>query len=103
MRNLWREGATGAVLEFLEDTSGRWLSAGGMRARRVEDVGEGEMSEGEVGDPGPPRDIRTMGVKDYLWSNGMYEKLYWPVFFCSLLCLSSLLLLFWRGGVKGQE
>ena len=47
VRKLWREGATGAVLEFLEDTSvGRRLSAGGTRAPRVEKVGEGEMSEG---------------------------------------------------------
>ena len=45
------EGATGAVLEFLEGTSvGRRLSAGGTRAPRVEEVGEGEVPGG----PGPP-------------------------------------------------
>ena len=55
VRKLWREGATRAVLEFLEDTSvGRWLSAGGTRAPRVEEAGEGEASEGEEGGPGPP-------------------------------------------------
>ena len=52
---LWREGAIGAVLEFLEDTPvGRWLSAGGARAPRVEEVGEGGMSEGEEGGLGLP-------------------------------------------------
>ena len=45
----------GAVLEFLEDTSvGRWLLAGGVRAPRKEEVGEGEASEGEEGGQGPP-------------------------------------------------
>ena len=63
----------------------------------MEDVGEGEMSEGEVGGPGPPRDIRTMGVKDCLWLNGMYEKLYWPFIFC-LLSFVSLLFFFCFGG-----
>ena len=42
-------------MELLEDTSiGRWLSAGGARAPRVEEVSEGEMSEGEEGSPRPP-------------------------------------------------
>ena len=40
---------------FLEDTSvGRWLSAGGERAPRVEEVGEGGVPEGKEGGPGPP-------------------------------------------------
>lgn len=48
-------GATGAVLEFLDDTSvGRWLSAGVVRAPRVEGAGEGEVPEDEEGGPGPP-------------------------------------------------
>ena len=59
VRKLWREGATGAVLEFLEDTSiGRWLSAGETRAPRVEEAGEGEVSEGGEGSPGRPRLLR---------------------------------------------
>ena len=49
------EGATTAVLEFLEDTSvGQWLLAGVVRAPRVEGVGEDEVPEGEEGGPGPP-------------------------------------------------
>ena len=55
VQKLWREGATGAVLESLEDASvGRWLSAGRTRAPRVEEAGEGETPEGEKGGPGPP-------------------------------------------------
>ena len=55
MRKLWREGATGAVLEFLEDTSvGKRWSAGVARAPRGEEAGEGEISEGEEGGPRPP-------------------------------------------------
>ena len=55
VRKLWREGATTAVLEFLEDTSvGQWLLAGVVRAPRVEEVGEDEVPEGEEGGPGPP-------------------------------------------------
>ena len=55
VRKLWIEGATGADLEFLEDTSvGKWWSAGVGRAPRGEEAGEGEISEGEEGGPGPP-------------------------------------------------
>ena len=43
------------MLEFLEDSPvGRWLSAGVARAPREEVVGEGAVSEGEEGGPGPP-------------------------------------------------
>ena len=42
-------------MEFLEDTPvGRRLPAGGTRAPRVEEAGEGEVSGGEEGDPRPP-------------------------------------------------
>ena len=55
IRKLWREGATGAVLEFLEDIAvGRRLSARGVRAPRAEEAGEGEVTEGEESCPGPP-------------------------------------------------
>ena len=43
---LWKEEATGAVLEFLvEASAGRWLSV--ARMPRVEEAGEGKVSEGE--------------------------------------------------------
>ena len=46
---------TGAVLEFLEDTAvGQWWSAGGAKAPRGEEAGEGEMSEGGEGGLGLP-------------------------------------------------
>ena len=49
------EGATDAVLEFPEGTPVRQrLSAGAARAPRVEEAGDGEVSEGEEGGPGPP-------------------------------------------------
>ena len=55
VRKLWGEGAAETVLEVLEDTSvGRRLSAGVVRAPRVEEAGEGEVSEGEDGGPGLP-------------------------------------------------
>ena len=55
VRKLWRGGATGAVLEFLDDTSaGRRLSAGVVRAPRVDGAGEGEVPEDEEGGIGPP-------------------------------------------------
>ena len=42
VRKLWKERATEAVLELLEDAPvGHWLSAGVARAPRVEGVGEG--------------------------------------------------------------
>ena len=37
--------------------SWKWLLAGGVRAPRVEEAGEGETSEGEEGGPGPPQII----------------------------------------------
>ena len=50
-RKLWRESATGAVLEFLADAQvGHWSSA----PRAGEGAGEGEASGGEEGGPGPP-------------------------------------------------
>ena len=55
VRNLWKERATEAMLEFLEDTPvGRWLPVGVARAPREEMAGEGAVSEGEEGRPGPP-------------------------------------------------
>ena len=55
VRKLWKEGATGAVLEILEDTPvGRRLSAGMARAPRGNEVFEGEMTESEEDGPGPP-------------------------------------------------
>ena len=64
MRKLWREGAIEAVLEFLEDKAilelledtavGQWWLTGGARAPRGKEAGEGEISEGEEGGPGPP-------------------------------------------------
>ena len=54
VRKLWKEKTTEAVLEFLEDTpAGRWISAGVARAPREEVVGEGAVSGGEEGGPGP--------------------------------------------------
>ena len=55
VRKLWKEKATGAVLEFLEDVSvGRWLLARVARAPRVEEVGGGKVWGGEEGGPEPP-------------------------------------------------
>ena len=55
VRNLWRESATGAVLEFLQNTSvGRRLPVRVARGPREEEAGEGAVSEGEEGDLGPP-------------------------------------------------
>ena len=51
-RWLWKEEATEAVLEFLEDTPAGSRSSGMARAERNESVGQ--ESEGEVGRPGPP-------------------------------------------------
>ena len=52
---LWKEKATEAVLEFLEDTPvGRWLPAGAARAPREEVSGEVVGSEGQEGGPGSP-------------------------------------------------
>ena len=55
VRWLWREGATGAVLKFLEDTRVGFREPPG-RARAGEDRGEAEIpeSDGEGGWPGPP-------------------------------------------------
>ena len=40
-----------------------WMvAAGGMRAPRVEKVGEGEVSECEEGGPGPPLDYLDYGL-----------------------------------------
>ena len=48
MRWLWREDATGAVLEFLEDTPG-------MARAKVDEVESvGRVAEGEEAGPGPP-------------------------------------------------
>lgn len=52
MRKLWKEGATGGDLKFLEDTSvGRRLLV--ARAPRAEEAGKDEVSEGEEGGPSP--------------------------------------------------
>ena len=69
----------------------------GARAPRGEEAGEGKMSEGEEGGRGPLKGHQNYGlsprVKDRLWSNGMYGKLYKLSFSC-LLSLASLLFLF---------
>ena len=74
MRRLWKEEATGAVLEFLVETSaGRWLSV--ARMPRVEEAGEGKVSEGEEGGPGLPYAIWTTGfrrVRKCLWLDVLY-------------------------------
>ena len=62
VRKLWKEKATDAVLEFLEDMPvGHWLSTGVARAPREEVAGEGAVSEGEQGGPGISAHARTNG------------------------------------------
>ena len=53
VRNLWKEGATEAALEFLGEVwAGCWQT---MRVMvPVEAESEGAVSEGEEGSPGPP-------------------------------------------------
>ena len=54
VRWLWREDATEAVLEFLEDTPVGSRSSGMARANVDERESVGQVSEGEEGGPGPP-------------------------------------------------
>ena len=55
VRWLWKEEATRAVPEFLEDTRvGCRVSSGRARLDEGRDVEEVPGSEGEEGGPGPP-------------------------------------------------
>ena len=103
-RKLWGEGATEAVLELLGDTRvGCWSSAGvAMSPRGAE--GEGEVSEGEEGGPGPPRGLLDHGLSlgggELVVMRYMYGKLY-RLFFSPFpfVTLSSFLLFLGSGGV----
>ena len=54
MRWVWEEGATEAVIEFLENTPVRSRSSGMARAKLDDRESVGQVSEGEEGGPGPP-------------------------------------------------
>ena len=55
VRRLWKEEATEAVLELLEDTRvGCRVSSGRVRVGDGRDVEEVQGSEGSEGGPGPP-------------------------------------------------
>ena len=57
MRWVWREGATEAVIEFLEGTPVGSRSSGMARAKLDDRGGVGQVSEGEEGGPGPPQSV----------------------------------------------
>ena len=54
MRWVWKEDATEAVIEFLEDTPVGSKSSGMARAKLDDRESVGQVSEGEEGGPGPP-------------------------------------------------
>ena len=54
MRWVWREEATEAVIEFLEDTPVGSRSSVTARANVDDRESVGQVSEGEEGGPGPP-------------------------------------------------
>ena len=54
MRWVWKEDATEAVIEFLEDTPVGSKSSGMARAKLDDRVCVGLVSVGEEGGPGPP-------------------------------------------------
>ena len=61
VRKLWKEGATEAVLGFLEDTQvGCWRPAGVARLPR--EAEGGGVSEGEESGLGPPSGLSDYGL-----------------------------------------
>ena len=53
VRRLWKEDATEAVIEFLENTPAGSRSSGMARAKMDDRESVGQASEGESGGPGP--------------------------------------------------